>query len=135
MEENCVYRLGEFEPSEFFGEEFFIGYKDCSVPTTGVSCKKQFIYAKPFEKSQWEIDYVLLYDFIKKDLLKSVADFQKKEEIGKDIYYELDFGKQSNYLLGFLLLFKEELKKDPTVENYISLFKKYKIDCVDKHFR
>lgn len=135
MEDNCVYKLGEWEPSEHSEDEFFIGYKDCSVPTTGLDCTKQFIYAKPFEQSQWEMDYVTLFNFIKKDLFTTLTNVQNKDQIGKESFYELDFGRQANYLIAFLLLFKEELKRNPTIENYVSLFTKYKIDCVDKHFR
>lgn len=131
---SCINRFGEFSPDEFSGEEFFVGLQDCSEPTQGIKCTNLFIYSKPYINSQSEIDYNLLFDYIKKDLESNLNVIEQQLEIGIVNQLQMDFGEQAFYLVSFLLLFKEELKKNPTVENYALLFAKYKLDCVNKKF-
>lgn len=134
MSQPCTYKFGEFSPEEFSSDEFFIGYKDCSVSSTDINCDNLFLYSKPYQSSQWEIDYNLLWDYVKSDLLTNSTLIMNKVEIGLIPELELDFGKQTKYLIDFLLLFKEQLKQDATIDNYILLFKVYKLDCINKHF-
>lgn len=132
---SCIYRFGEWRGDEVREDEFFLGLLDCSTPYTTINCTKLLIYAKPNLQSQREIDYNLLFNYVVSDLQSNSTIMLNKLIIGKIPQYEFDFGKQVNYLIDFLLLFKEELKKDPTIINYILLFKKYWLNCVDKHFK
>jgi len=134
MSQPCTYKFGEFSPEEFSGEEFFIGYKDCSVSSIGINCDNLFLHPKPYQSSQWEIDYNLLWNYIKADLLANSTLIMNKVEIGLTPELELDFSKQTKYLVDFMLLFKEQLKANPTVANYVTLFTLYKLSCVNTHF-
>jgi len=134
MSQPCTYKFGEFSPEEFSGEEFFIGYEDCSVSSTDIDCNNLFLHPKPYQSSQWEIDYNLLWNYVQADLLANSLIIMNKVEIGLVPEYELDFGKQTKYLIDFLLLFKEQLKQNPTITNYITLFEFYNLACVNTHF-
>jgi len=134
MSQPCTYKFGEFSPEEFSGEEFFVGYQDCSVSSTDIDCNNLFLHPKPYQSSQWEIDYNLLWNYIQADLLANSLIIMNKVEIGLTPELELDFGKQTKYLIDFLLLFKEQLKQNPTVENYVTLFTLYNLSCVNTHF-
>ena len=46
MSQPCIYKFGEFSPEEFSGEEFFIGYEDCSVSSTDIDCNNLFLHSK-----------------------------------------------------------------------------------------
>jgi len=134
MSQPCTYKFGEFSPEEFSGEEFFIGYKDCSASSTSIDCNNLFLHEKPYQSSQWEIDYNLLWNYVQADLLANSLVIMNKTEIGLVPELELDFGKQTKYLVDFMLLFKEQLKANPTVANYVTLFTLYKLSCVNTHF-
>lgn len=130
----CTYKFGEFSPEEFSGEEFFIGFQDCSVSSTDINCNNLFLHPKPYQSSQWEIDYNLLWNYVQADLLASSLVIMNKVEIGLVPELELDFSKQTKYLIDFLLLFKEQLKQDPTADNYIILFGTYRLSCINTRF-
>jgi len=134
MSQPCTYRFGEFSSEEFSGEEWFIGYEDCSVSSTDIDCDNLFLHPKPYQSSQWEIDYNLLWNYVQADLLANSLVIMNKVEIGLVPELELDFGKQTKYLVDFMLLFKEQLKSNPTIENYVTLFTLYKLSCVNSHF-
>lgn len=130
----CKYVLGEFSAEEFSAEEFFIGYKDCSTNSTGINCNNLFLYPKPYTNTQWELDYNLLFNYVLNDLLVNSSIIINKTQIGLIPDLELDFGKQTKYLIDLLLLFKDQLKLNPTIDNYIVLFNLYSISCINKHF-
>ena len=134
MSQPCTYKFGEFSPEEFSEEEFFIGYEDCSVSSTNIDCNNLFLHPKPYQSSQWEIDYNLLWNYVQADLLANSLVIMNKVEIGLTPELELDFSKQTKYLVDFMLLFKEQLKANPTVSNYVTLFTLYKLSCVNTHF-
>ena len=134
MSQPCTYKFGEFSPEEWSGEEWFIGYEDCSVSSTDINCNNLFLHPKPYQSSQWEIDYNLLWSYVQADLLANSLVIMNKVEIGLTPELELDFSKQTKYLVDFMLLFKEQLKANPTVSNYVTLFTLYKLSCVNTHF-
>lgn len=145
MSHPCTYRFGEWSPEEFSGEEFFIGYEDCSVSSTSIDfryCDKPnhtnnhplFLYPKPYQSSQWEIDYNLLWNYVKSDLLTSASIISNKISIGADPKSDLDFSKQTKYLVDLMVLFKDQLKDNPSIENYITLFGEYAISCINTRF-
>lgn len=139
----CIYKFGEFDITEFFDPEnpetgeFFLGYRDCSDPAEGVECDNLFIYPKPHLNDAWEKDYILMNAYITKDVKDNLVKMKSNLEIGKDSEKELNFSTQAYYLIEHLLLFKQELTKKPlpTIDEYLVLFDKYKLLCIDKHFR
>jgi len=134
MSQPCTYKFGEWSPDEFSEDEFVFGYKDCSVSSTSIDCNNLFLHPKPYQSSQWEIDYNLLWNYVQADLLANSLVIMNKVEIGLVPEYELDFSKQTKYLVDFMLLFKEQLKQNPTIDNYILLFESYRLACVNTHF-
>lgn len=128
------YSFGEFSPEEFSPEEFFVGFENPSEESTDLNCDKLFLYPKPHVQGQREIDYNLLFDYVSTDLANSSNTIISKVEIGKNPLYELEFSKQTKYLIDLLLLFKEQLKENPTIENYILLFGTYGISCINTRF-
>lgn len=134
MSHPCTYRFGEWSPEEFSGDEFFIGYEDCSVTSTEINCDNLFLHPKPYQSSQWEIDYNLLWNYVKSDLLTSASIISNKISIGADPKSDLDFSKQTKYLVDLMVLFKDQLKDNPSIENYITLFGEYAISCINTRF-
>ena len=137
---DCVYQFGEWHPGEWFGDEFIFGLKDCSAPYNGIGdCNNLFIFSKPFLQSQTEIDYDLLYNYVKNDLLNTNSVIYNKESISVNAICDIYFGIKTKWLINYLLLFKEELKSSshgvPTKDDYIRLFIKYKLNCVDSSFK
>ncbi len=136
--ETCKYVFGEFSPDEFFDPidpengEFFLGFKDCSIPFIKFDCEEVFIYPKPYIESQREIDYNLLFNYFKKDLLANTDTVFKIESIGVNAICDIYFGIKIGWLINYMLLFKEELELNPTINNYSVLFNKYKLLCIDK---
>ena len=151
MSTNCKLVLGEFPVEEFSSEEFFTGYLDCSVEDSVVACDNLLIHAKPFTRSQRELDYQLLWNYSKKDLETNVSSVLAKTEIGINDNLGTEFSIHTSYLISMLLLFKEQLKakKDAidledwtdaekaqaVLDNYAAMFNAYKILCINSNFR
>lgn len=151
MSTNCKLVLGEFPVEEFSSEEFFTGYLDCSVEDSVVVCDNLLIHARPFTRSQRELDYQLLWNYSKKDLEASALNVYNKTEIGVNDDLGIEFNLHTSYFISLLLLFKEQLKaKKDAVEAlggtegeqakavldvYISMFQAYKLICINNNFK
>jgi hypothetical protein len=151
MSQPCTYKFGEFAVEEFPSEEFFTGYPDCSVEDSVVVCDNLLIHARPFTRSQRELDYQLLWNYVRKDLETSATSIFNKTEIGIFDDLAIEFNTHTSYFISLLLLFKEQLKakKDAVdkgegtdtekakaiLDIYASMFHAYMISCINANFR